>query len=324
MTITLTQLRVFVALCDTLHFSRAAERLSISQPTVSKEIGALERGLGVRLLARSSAGTTLTREGERLEPQARAVMVEAARFDAMAAEARRRFRRQVTIAASPSIVNRLLPDTLREVDDRQLGIDLLVLEVETGDVVAAVDSGQADLGIGHHLVEPVRATKRQIGEDELQVVVSHCLAAADRRDVDLRRLANTPLLIWPRDRSPVYHDAMLEACRARGLDPLLLTGTSRISGSWSYFLDDARAFALAPQDFAAHKAGGSLVSLSMDPPAYVPLEVVWREGSAEIRQILEIIWTLTEDRRRGSQPARRAGGTRGHFATESGRPASRT
>ena len=58
MMLSLAQVQVFVTLCDTLHFTRAAERLSISQPTVSKEIRALERALGVRLLARSPAGTT--------------------------------------------------------------------------------------------------------------------------------------------------------------------------------------------------------------------------------------------------------------------------
>ncbi len=311
MMLSLAQVQVFVTLCDTLHFTRAAERLSISQPTVSKEIRALERALGVRLLARSPAGTTLSEAGERLAPQARAVLREASTFEAMAAEVRRRFRRQVTIAASPSIVNRILPDTLREVDDHQLDISLLALEVETGDVVAAVDGGRADIGIGHHLVDPVRATKRRIGDDELRVVVSRHLAPAGRQTIDLRQLDNVPLLIWPRERSPVYHDAMLDACRSRGLDPLLLTGTTRISGSWSYFLDDARAFALAPQDFAAHEAGGNLAALSMEPPAYVPLEVVWREGNAEVDQILEILWALTKDRRAGTGPDRRPAGPRG-------------
>ena len=320
MILSLTQLQVFVTLCDTLHFTRAAERLSISQPTVSKEIGALERALGIRLLVRSPAGTTLSQAGERLAPQARAVLREASTFEAMSAEVRRQSRRQVTIAASPSIVNRILPATLREVEDRQMGVGLLALEVETGDVVAAVDGGRADIGIGHHLVDPVRATKRRIGNDELRVVVSRDLAPAGRQTIDLRRLDNVPLLIWPRDRSPVYHDAMLEACRSRGLEPLLLTGTTRISGSWSYFLDDARAFALAPQDFAAYEAGGNLAALSMEPPAHVPLEVVWREGNSAVDQILEVIWALTKDRRAGAEPDRPPTGPRRPAASDDASP----
>ncbi len=305
MAVTLPQLQVFVALCDTLHFTRAAQRLSSSQPTVSKEIRALERALGFRLLDRSSGGTTLTREGMLLEAKARAAVDGVQSFEVTAAEVRRQFRQEVTIAASPSIVNRLLPETLRQVDSRSLGVTLLTpLEVETGDVVAAVESGLADIGVGHHLQQPVRSTKRRLGDDELHAVISSSLVPADSRAVDLRQLGSVPLLLWARDRSPDYYDAMVEACRDRGLDPLLLTATSRISGSWSFLLEDARAFTLAPKDFAHREARGGLVSLTLLPPFYVPLEVVWRRSSAEVDAVIEILWDLTEDRRPGEATTR--------------------
>lgn len=298
MKVTLAQLQVFVALCDTLHFTRASEQLGISQPTVSKEIRALERRLGVQLLARSSGGTTLTPAGNALQAHARSVLAETQLLEAAAETERRTSRHQVTIAASPSIVNRLLPETLRTVDDQQLGVTVRALEVETGEVVDAVDSGRADIGIGHHLGEPTRATKRRLGHDELQVLISRSLVPRDSTTADMKRLNNIPLLIWPRDRNPVYYDAMVDACRDRGLEPLLLTGTTRISGSWSYFLDDARAFALAPRDYAAHEARGTLISLSMDPPAFIPLEVIWRaKGSSDVEEILAILWELTRNRR---------------------------
>ena len=298
MIFTLAQLQVFVALCDALHFTRAAEQLGISQPTVSKEIRSLERALGVQLLARSSGGTTLTPAGDALQPYARSVLQESQLLESAAATAMRQSHRQVTIAASPSIVNRLLPETLRRVDDHQLGVTVLALEVETGEVVEAIDSGRADIGIGHHLGEPLRAIKRRLGYDELQVVISRSLVPPESTSVDLNRLSNLPLLMWPRDQSPVYYDAIMAACRQRDLEPLLLTGTSRISGSWSYFLDDARAFALAPRDFATQEGRNSLISLPMHPPAFIPLEIIWRtKDSADVNQLLAIIWELTQDRR---------------------------
>lgn len=299
MKVTLAQLQVFVALCEKLHFTRAAEHLAISQPSVSKEIRALERTLGLTLLTRSSAGTVLTQEGERLEAQARSVIAAAVAFEVQAAVVKRQYKREVTIAASPSIVNRILPETLRHVDDHELGITLVVLEVETGEVVDAVDSGHADIGLGHQLSEPARSIRRLLGWDELRVVINQSLVPENGGSIDVRRLATVPLLLWPRERSPSYFDAMMDACRTRGLEPLLLTGTSRISGSWSYFLDDARAFSLAPQDFATHEARGDLVSVSMEPPAHVSLDVVWREGNPDVNAVLEAIWSLTQDRRRG-------------------------
>lgn len=295
MKVTLAQVQVFAAVCDSLHFTRAAEQLGISQPTVSKEIRALEEALGIRLLERSSRGATLTAAGRALQANARAVLEQALLLEATAASVKRDTRRRVTIAASRGIVDRLLPETLRQVHDRQLGVSVEALELETGEVVDAVDSGRADIGIGHHLRKPVQATKRRLGQDELQVIIDRSLVRDSER-IDLRLLVDVPLLMWPRDRNPAYYDSVVRACRRRGLEPLVLTGTSRISGSWSQFLADARAFALAPGDLAAHDARAGLVSLSLDPPAYVPLEVAWRQDSADVSEILRIVWELASDR----------------------------
>lgn len=74
MKVTLAQLTVFATLCETLHFTRAAERVGLTQPTVSKEMRTLERALGLQLLARSAGGTRLTPAGQALEPHARTVL----------------------------------------------------------------------------------------------------------------------------------------------------------------------------------------------------------------------------------------------------------
>ena len=69
--IDLRQMRYFVALAETLHFARAAERLHISQPPLTRQIAALERQLGVRLLERNSRRAKLTHAGQRFLEDAR-------------------------------------------------------------------------------------------------------------------------------------------------------------------------------------------------------------------------------------------------------------
>ena len=155
MKVTLVQLSAFATLCDTLHFTRAAERLGLSQPTVSKEMRTLERVLGLQLLARSAGGTRLTPAGQALESHARSVLEQIDGLMAAAALERRRTQRQVTIAASPSIVNHLLPETLRRIDDVQLGIRASALEVETGGVIEAVEHRSAPvIGVQWHPEDP--------------------------------------------------------------------------------------------------------------------------------------------------------------------------
>lgn len=296
MNFSLSQLRAFQAVSDTLHFGRAAESLGISQPTVSKEIRRLESAIGVPLFTRSAGGSRLTAAGERLRPLAGGVREALLAFEEAAAAVGREAQRSLTIAASPSIVNWLLPELLRAVDDEGLGVTVLPLEVETGQVVEAVESGRADMGIGHQIGEPHRAIKRQLGQDEMYIVLHRRWAVGEQEAVHLRRLATLPLLLWPRERSPIYYDFLLGLCRQRGLDPFVLTGTSRISGSWSYLLQDARAFSLAPRDFALREGKGELVALPLEPPALIPLEVVWSKNAS--RQVERILQVLVETRRK--------------------------
>jgi DNA-binding transcriptional LysR family regulator len=293
------QLRAFDAVAQTLHFGRAADRLGIAQPTISKEIRRLERAIGVPLFNRSAGGTTLTAAGERLLKPGAAVLEQVRSFDAAAALVKRESQGAVTIAASPSIVNALLPETLRAADDRQLGVHIQALEVETGEVLDAVEHGRADLGIGHLIGDANRAVKRRLGRDELRVLVHRSVARAVRGRLDLARLANVPFLLWPRERSPQYYDFLMSVCQQRGLDePLILTGTSRISGSWRYFLEDGRAFSIVPMDFARQEIGKGVTSYGLEPPAYLPLEVAWnKNASADVMQILEIVVDLARDRR---------------------------
>ena len=70
--------------------------------------------------------------------------------------------------------------------------------------------------------------------------------------IDLTALGDQPLLLWPREHNPDYYASLLAACRGCGLDPLVLTGSSRISGSRSYLLRDGRVRA-GPEGLRGHR-----------------------------------------------------------------------
>lgn len=283
---TARQLAVFVALASELHFGRAAQRLKLGQPTVSKEIAQLERVLHVELFHRSSGGTTLTSEGAELLPHAARVLAAMDELDRAAASAGRRRSREVRVAASPSVVNRLMPLVLRRLERTHPDLTVSAVEVDTGEVTPALDTGAADLGLGHHLDPPLRGRVRTIGRDELFLIAAESVVGANRT-ADLPGLRDVPLLLWPREQSPAYHDALVDVCRARGLDPLLLTGTSRLSGSRSYLLREGRAFALGPRDFAVSEAHG-VRATRLAPPAHVPLDLAWIDPlSHDARTVME-------------------------------------
>lgn len=298
MSVTLSQLRAFTVVSKTLNFGQAALELGVTQPTITKEIQRLERNVGVRLLDRSTRGVTLTSAGEALVIGAEEILERVNTFEVAAVSARRASRRIIRIAASPSIVNQLLPEVLRRADDEELGFALQALEVETGDVLMAVKTGRADIGVGHLIGDSQHVHKRRIGRDEVQAIIHQSLVSRQQGGIQLERLGNLPLLTWPREQSPQYYDFQISVCRERGLQPLTLVGTTRISGSWWYFLEDARAFALAPRDFAKRHSRGVLVAMSLTPKAFVPLEVAWARNASEgVNDLLEILFQVTHDRR---------------------------
>jgi len=281
---TLRQAQVFCALADDPHFARTAQRLGLSQPTVSKELRALERALGATLFSRSRGGSALTSDGGVLLPLAQAVMDAAERFDDLAHTSRRHRIQHVRIAASPSLVHRTMPALLRRLEQAHAAVQVDVIEVDTGGVTPALDEGRADIGIGHHVAAPAGGSVRTIATEELLVIGAEGLLG--RRPIaDLTRFANVPLLIWPREQSPQYHDALLEVCRSRGLEPLLLLGTSRLSGSRAYLLHEGRAFALAPRDFALSEVHG-VRATRLAQPASVPVSLAWMEPAAPAAKVV--------------------------------------
>ncbi|CAM5271985.1 LysR family transcriptional regulator OS=Streptomyces tendae OX=1932 GN=GUR47_03865 PE=3 SV=1 [Streptomyces tendae] len=137
----LQQLQYFVAVAETRHFTRAAEVVHVAQPSLSQQIKALERELGADLFLRARGNITLTDAGEALLPLARRILADAdtARHEVLELAQLRRGR--VRLGATPSLCTGLLPDVLRAFHDRYPGIQLLIEEGGSHDLVRELARG---------------------------------------------------------------------------------------------------------------------------------------------------------------------------------------
>jgi len=145
---TVRQLRAFLAVAQSLSFARAGERLHLSQPALSLAIRNLEESLGGRLLVRTTRSVALTPEGEVLLPIARRLLAE---WDDAEDTLRQHFtlqRGRVSVAAMPSFACSLLPQVLRSFKARHPGIDVAVHDVVNEQVWDMVRTRQVELGIG--------------------------------------------------------------------------------------------------------------------------------------------------------------------------------
>lgn len=300
MKFTLRQLQVFATLAETEHFGRAAEQLMLSQPTVSSDLRSLERALKVELFLRSRAGTTLTEAGADLEPRARQVLAAAEELAGAAAEWADE-PLEVPVAASPSLINRLVPDLLRELAENHPGLTVRVLEARTGGVENLVATNAAQLGLGHFVSAGDGMERGTVGHDPIRVLAAPQVleGQSDEPAVDLSRLSHTDLLLWPRIQHPEYFDAIVALCHERGWRGTVRPTETRFTGANSYLLTAGTAFSLVSAEFAAD-APSSLLGRPIQPPARIPLHAVWREPMS--RGVAQVLSVLTELRRGVDSP----------------------
>ncbi|WP_206957831.1 LysR substrate-binding domain-containing protein [Trinickia acidisoli] len=143
----ISQLRCFVAVAEELHFSRAAERLNMTQPPLSRQIRLLEHQIGTALLDRTSRTVRLTAAG-------RSFFQEAARILRLAEEAAYTARRVakgetgfLSIGFTAASGYGLLPNLIRLVHEHSPGVALTLKELVSRDQLKALESGQLDLGL---------------------------------------------------------------------------------------------------------------------------------------------------------------------------------
>ncbi|MFI0741187.1 LysR family transcriptional regulator [Streptomyces sp. NPDC021100] len=195
------ELRYFVAVAEELHFGRAAERLGIAQPPLSRAIRQLERRLGAQLLERSSRAVTLTEPGSVLLREARAVL------DAVEA-AERRTRRAATgragvvLATKAGATSELLAELLDAyaAEPDAVPVDLLLCGI--GEQERVLRDGRADVALLHRPFDSTAGFDTEELRTEGQVVIlpaGHPLGGRDwLRAADVTHLPDLPMPRWPR------------------------------------------------------------------------------------------------------------------------------
>ncbi|MCS5497722.1 LysR substrate-binding domain-containing protein [Cnuibacter physcomitrellae] len=202
MDLNLRRLEYFAAVADELNFGRAAERLHVAQPVLSRQVAILERELGVVLFERSTRGTELTDAGRSLLPDARSLLQSAAAMQRRARHAARGVER-LTLGFMPGLV---VTPIVQGLHVAHPDVEVDMLRTSWDDQVDTILDGRVDLGL---VRMPVAARGIRIEplfrENRLAVIPArHPLAEASRLGVD--DLAALDLLQSP-DAVPEWRDA---------------------------------------------------------------------------------------------------------------------
>lgn len=210
-------LRTFVTAADCEHFTRAADKLGLTQAAVSKHIGLLEEGLGVALFERQGRAVRRTEAGNRLYQYAQQILalIETARHDVSGRHST--VHGTLKIATSSVPAEWLLPELLAGFHAAQPDVRVSVDVSDSAGAAAAVQSGAADLGIVGEMPLNNDLETRAVADDELLIIAAPDHAHADSGTISLERLRKEPIIV--REPGSASRHCVEQHLQAAGITP---------------------------------------------------------------------------------------------------------
>jgi DNA-binding transcriptional LysR family regulator len=273
------QLRYFVMVAEELSFSRAAERLHISQPPLSQQIKSLEEEMGVLLLARTrrevkltTAGAVFLRESRLLLDQLRTAVnatVRAAHNDAGV----------LRLGVATSALFRVLPKFLALLHDHFPGVEVSVSDMQSSDQERAVAQGGLDIGIVHVRPDRMNLMRMRVFGDTLAAVLPATHRLANAPDFGLADLAEEPMVALSREHGPSVFDAVLASCLEAGFNPLV-KHTARNPLTIFQMVREGFGVAVVPRAYAESAYPGICFRDLPATEGRVQMEAIWSERVA--------------------------------------------
>lgn len=276
----LRHLRYFVAVAEELHFGRAAARLHIAQPPLSRQIRDLEREVGTPLFERVPRGVALTPAGHAFLPEARLTLAQAERAQRTAQRAARGEVGRLRVGfVEAAIYSSVLPDVLGFFRMHLPSIGISLFEMDPAQQADAFREGRIDLGILHSpppdadrwlAVEPVFT-------DPLIAAMPRAHRLADRQRLTLGHLGAEPFVLFPRRLAPDAYDALITRCRSAGFGPRVVqeaTGWHTLAG----LVGAGVGIAFVPRSLASFQQPGVVYRRVRGLAAGVGLSAAWRRG----------------------------------------------
>ena len=292
----LRHLRYFQAIAEELSFSRAAKRLHVVQPALSRALKELEHELGVHLVARTQRSVSLTAAGkvlldetallfERLEQSLRRVRRAAAGQEG-----------ELRLGYIGPPVQAFLGRLLAEYARRCPQVTVHLEERTPERVWEMVAKGRLDLGLTRPVLAhaALRMETQVLRRERLCAAIPRDHAWHGRKSLTWRALAGQPLVILARREGAGLHDEILAGCRRAKFTPRLVHTPSLISTVLRY-VEAGAGLGIVPESIGECEGTKTWASIPLTPSLAVPLVLVCKDGREEppvsaFRQLLRE-WT---------------------------------
>jgi DNA-binding transcriptional LysR family regulator len=240
-------LRCFVAVADELHFGRAARRLNMTQPPLSRQIQLLEHLLGARLFLRTNRRVSLTPSGRAFLPEARRLLRIAEGAAATIRKVAEGEAGTVTIGFTAASGYDFLPRLIPKLRERLPNVDLVLREAVTSAQLDALASGRLDIALARPPVSRARFRSQIVLREPmiLAAPADHPLARGEG-PVDLAEVGEEAVVSYSPVEAHYFHDLVLRLFAAAGVQPNVAQHVSQIHSVLS-LVRTGLGVALAPE-----------------------------------------------------------------------------
>lgn len=283
-------LRSFFAVIEHGSLNKAAERLGVSQSTLTRQMHTLEHVVGGSLLERSSGGVALTATGHALVSSMKPLL---GQFDAALAEARKRARGQsltLRIGYMPSAAAEFLHPALASLRKAHPQIKVRLLDLSPGEQVTALRKGEIDLAF---LRDPGKFLAREfyvrkIASLRVLVALSDAHPRAGDKEIELSKLRSDVFVGAPESDLPGHNQWLIKLCRSAGFRPKFVGEAESLAHGLATVVSDG-AVSLMPNYAESVKVPGVVFRPLAACSATLDLLVVWQRGrvSEPVRAMLE-------------------------------------
>ncbi len=207
-------IQYLVTLAEVRHFSRAAERCHVSQPTLSTQIRKLEEELGVQLVERNPRQVMLTAVGEEIVVRARTILAEVDAMRAIARRSRDPHSGTVRIGIFPTLAPYLLPHVVPRIRRDFPRLTLRLFEEKTEQVLAMLDQGRLDAGLLALPLNHEGLHVRELFEEPFLLALPEHHPLCEREQIHLSDLENQELMLL--EDGHCLREQALEVCQLTG------------------------------------------------------------------------------------------------------------
>jgi DNA-binding transcriptional LysR family regulator len=274
MDLELRHLRYFVAVAEERHFSRAAQRLHMSQPPLSQQIQRLERIVGSQLLVRTSRSVALTPAGLAFLDRARRLLAQADESIEEASRIGRGEMGTLDLGFVSSAITLGVPERIQTFHERFPAVRTRLHEGQTSQILGRLLRSEIDLGIVRDAAPHAELSNMTLATEGFVAVLPRHHAHAAKRRLDARALKDERFVFYPRTAGELAHRRNLQACLDAGFEPRIVQEAS----NWVtifHLVGAGVGITVAPAS-AAEIRPATVVSIPLAGPARSEVQLVTR------------------------------------------------